>query len=78
MIVADFRDNKEEGTITFITNELDTNVSAADICETYRQRWQIETLFYDKYFLMRSKESPCFICAYNSNSYIATSHKDLS
>ena len=38
-----WKDNKEEGTITFITNDLDT--PATVICETYRRRWQIETLF---------------------------------
>ena len=74
--ITKWKDNKEEGTITFITNDLDTQATV--ICETYRRRWQIETLFYDKYIVMRSKESHCFIYAYNSNSYIATSHKDLS
>ena len=57
--ITKYKDNKEEGTITFITNELDTNVSAADICETYRQRWQIETLFYDKWNIMRSRSQIC-------------------
>lgn len=62
--ITKYKDNKEEGTITFITNELDTNVSAADICETYRQRWQIETLFKRlkqnfplKYFLGDSRNA---------------------
>ena len=41
--ITKWKDNKEEGTITFITNDLDT--PAAVICETYRRRWQIETLF---------------------------------
>ena len=62
--ITKYKDNKEEGTISFITNELDTNVSAADICETYRQRWQIETLFKRlkqnfplKYFLGDSRNA---------------------
>jgi hypothetical protein len=37
------KDNKEEGTITFITNDFDT--PAGVLCEVYRRRWQIETLF---------------------------------
>lgn len=41
--ITKWKDNKEEGTITFITNDFDT--PAAVICETYRRRWQIETLF---------------------------------
>src|SRR5574344_912924 len=41
--ITKWKDNKEEGTITFITNNLDT--PATVICETYRRRWQIETLF---------------------------------
>ena len=41
--ITKWKDNKEEGTITFITNDLDT--PATVICETYRRRWQIETLF---------------------------------
>ena len=41
--ITKWKDNREEGTITFITNDLDT--PATTICETYRRRWQIETLF---------------------------------
>ena len=41
--ITKWKDNKEEGTITFITNDLDTQATV--ICETYRRRWQIETLF---------------------------------
>jgi len=41
--ITKWKDNKEEGTITFITNDLET--PATVICETYRRRWQIETLF---------------------------------
>ena len=41
--ITKWKDNKEEGFITFITNDLET---PADIlCEVYRRRWQIETLF---------------------------------
>ena len=54
--ITKWKDNKEEGTITFITNDLDT--LATVICETYRRRWQIETFFKSlkqnfplKYFL---------------------------
>lgn len=41
--ITKWKDNKEEGTITFITNDMET--PAVVICETYRRRWQIETLF---------------------------------
>jgi len=41
--ITKWKDNKDEGTITFITNDLET--PAAVICEIYRRRWQIETLF---------------------------------
>lgn len=41
--ITKYKDNKEDGTITFLTNDFDT--SAAILCETYRRRWQIETLF---------------------------------
>lgn len=41
--ITKWKDNKEEGTITFITNDFDT--PATVICDTYRRRWQIETLF---------------------------------
>ena len=41
--ITKWKDNKEEGTITFITNDFDT--SADVLCEVYRLRWQIETLF---------------------------------
>ena len=41
--ITKWKDNKEDGTITFITNDLET--PAAVVCETYRRRWQIETLF---------------------------------
>lgn len=41
--ITKWKDNKEEGTITFITNDFDTPASV--LCEVYRRRWQIETLF---------------------------------
>jgi len=41
--ITKWKDNKDEGTITFITNDFET--PAAVICEIYRRRWQIETLF---------------------------------
>lgn len=41
--ITKWKDNKEEGTITFITNDFDT--PAYVLCEVYRRRWQIETLF---------------------------------
>lgn len=41
--VTKYKDKKEDGCITFITNDFDT--PAAIICELYRRRWQIETLF---------------------------------
>jgi hypothetical protein len=41
--ITKWKDNKEEGTITFITNDFE---APADVlCEVYRRRWQIETLF---------------------------------
>lgn len=53
--ITKFKDNREEGTITFITNDLESPASV--ICELYRRRWQIETLFYDKYFVMQSRHT---------------------
>ena len=41
--ITKWKDNKEEVTITFITNDFDT--PAHVLCEVYRRRWQIETLF---------------------------------
>lgn len=41
--ITKWKDNKEEGTITFITNDFDTPANV--LCEVYRRRWQIETLF---------------------------------
>jgi len=60
--ITKYKDNKEEGTITFITNDLES--SAAVVCELYRRRWQIETLFKRlkqnfplKYFLGDSRNA---------------------
>lgn len=41
--ITKWKDNKEEGTITFITNDLDNPANV--LCEVYRRRWQIGTLF---------------------------------
>ena len=41
--ITKYKDNKEDGTITFITNDFDSPASV--LCEVYRRRWQIETLF---------------------------------
>lgn len=41
--IMKWKDNKDDGTITFITNDFDTPASV--LCEVYRRRWQIETLF---------------------------------
>lgn len=60
--ITKWKDNKDEGTITFLTNDFDT--SAAILCETYRRRWQIETLYKRlkqnfplKYFLGDNKNA---------------------
>ena len=60
--VTKYKDNREEGTITFITNDLES--PASSICELYRRRWQIETLFKRlkqnfplKYFLGDSRNA---------------------
>lgn len=60
--ITKYKDNKEEGTITFITNDLENPASI--ICELYRRRWQIETLFKRlkqnfplKYFLGDSRNA---------------------
>jgi len=60
--ITKYKDNKEEGTITFITNDLESPASV--ICELYRRRWQIETLFKRlkqnfplKYFLGDSRNA---------------------
>lgn len=60
--ITKHKDKPEEGTITFLTNDMET--SAAVICETYRRRWQIETLFKRlkqnfplKYFLGDSRNA---------------------
>ena len=41
--ITKWKDNKDEGTITFITNDMEN--AASTICEVYRRRWQIETLY---------------------------------
>ena len=41
--ITKWKDNKEEGQIVFITNDFETPASV--LCEVYRRRWQIETLF---------------------------------
>lgn len=60
--ITKYKDNKEEGAITFITNDLESPASV--ICELYRRRWQIETLFKRlkqnfplKYFLGDSRNA---------------------
>ena len=60
--ITKYKDNKEEGTITFITNDLESPASV--VCELYRCRWQIETLFKRlkqnfplKYFLGDSRNA---------------------
>ena len=60
---------------------LRTNVPTFDEKTTwdyYNLTREIECTNYDKYIVMRSKESPCSICAYNSTSYNITSHKDFA
>ena len=41
--ITKWKDNPAEGTITFITNDFETDADV--LCEVYRRRWQIETLF---------------------------------
>lgn len=60
--ITKYKDKKEEGTITFISNDLESPASV--ICELYRRRWQIETLFKRlkqnfplKYFLGDSRNA---------------------
>ena len=49
------RTDDGKDTVEFITNVLDPEeMSAEQVCETYRRRWSIESLFYDKFIVMRS------------------------
>ena len=41
--ITAWKDDPSEGTITFITNDFETDADV--LCEIYRRRWQIETLF---------------------------------
>jgi transposase len=41
--ITKWKDNRDEGTITFLANDFETPASI--LCEVYRRRWQIETLF---------------------------------
>jgi IS4 transposase len=38
-------------------------LTAQDIADTYKQRWQIELLFYGKQFIMQSKRFHLFEAA---------------
>ena len=60
----------------FFSNDI--SLSGDEVLAYYRIRFKIEFCYYDKYIVMRSKESPCSICAYNSTSYNITSHKDFA
>ena len=52
------RSDDGKDTVTFITNVLDqSEMSAEQICETYRRRWAIECLFYDKFIVMQSSHT---------------------
>ncbi len=60
--ITKYKDKKEDGTITFISNDLESPASV--ICELYRRRWQIETMFKRlkqnfplKYFLGDSRNA---------------------
>ena len=45
-------------TFPFVTNVLDPKeMSAEQVCETYRRRWSIESLFYDKFIVMQSSHT---------------------
>ena len=49
------RTDDGKDTVEFITNVLDPKeMSAEQVCETYRRRWSIESLFYDKFIVMQS------------------------
>ncbi|MBQ8161722.1 MAG: hypothetical protein IJ083_13380, partial [Clostridia bacterium] len=39
--ITKWKDNKDEGTITFITNDFETPADV--LCEVYRRRWQIDS-----------------------------------
>ena len=50
------RTDDGKDTIQFVTNVLDPEeMSAEQVCEMYRRRWSIESLFYDKFIVMQSK-----------------------
>lgn len=53
--LVELYDAEKEEVITFLTNNFD--LGPLVIANIYRNRWQIETFFYDKLHIMRSKVS---------------------
>ena len=45
-------DEEDQREFTYLTN--DKHISALQVAELYKNRWQVELFFYDKYIVMRS------------------------
>ena len=55
--LVEFYDAESEEVITFLTNNFE--LGPLVIANIYRNRWQIETFFYDKHIIMQSwRQSP--------------------
>ena len=46
-------DDEQKREFTFLTNA--TEISALEVANLYKNRWQVELFFYDKYIIMQSK-----------------------
>ena len=55
---VDIKKGKQPKLISLLTNDFDMSLDT--IVDIYRKRWQIESLFYDKYIIMGSKMESIF------------------
>ena len=52
-----YHDSEMDNDVVFITNNFE--ISALEVANLYRHRWDIEVFFYDKWNIMRSKSQIC-------------------
>ena len=60
-------DDEQKREFTFLTNA--TEISALEVANLYKNRWQVELFFYDKWNIMRSRSQ---ICIENQTDRVGT------
>ena len=61
VVIVDYEDTEKKRQVRKVFFSTDTGMSAKDIFEIYKTRFQLEFVFYDKHIIMQSNTKTIFV-----------------